>query len=407
MNSSLEKQKTLGTEYMKVWMTCEVLIEGCAPNVTVLEIRNTLKRLNHEVTLFCPSTERKHAPGDERADMRFVPTVYVRWLGNVLYQLNLGFTMLISSLGNRPDWVYTRHAIYMISPALVAKLIRVPHIVHLSGDTVDQLRGTHYHPLLVFIYALVEGLNCWLSDRVVVTTQNNKITLQRRYHLAPDRVVFIANGANTELFRPIDRSVARDQIGLEKHCVYVGFTGNLWAYEGVSHLVEAAPLVLKDVPEARFLIVGDGPTKNSLVELAKKLDVSDKFVFTGRVPYERVPMHIAALDVCVVPLNTAMCGKTGISSLKLREYLSCGRPVVGSDVIGVSDILTEAKAGTVVVPENTPQFAGAITRLLQDKALREEMGSNGRQYALEHLSWKATTESLLELYEGLRGKKTK
>lgn len=392
---------------MKVWMTCETLIEGCAPNVTVLEIKSNLKKLSHEVTLFCPSTERKHAPDDKPTDIKFVPTLNIRWLGNVLYQLTLAFDLLFSTLKSRPDWIYTRHAIYMASPALVSKLIRVPHIVHLSGDTVDQLRGTHYHPLLIAIYAMVEGIQCKLSDRVVVTTSNNKSSHERRYHLPPDKVVVIPNGANIDLFQPIDRGHAREQIGIKKDRFYVGFTGNLWAYEGVPHLIEAAPLILKEVPEAIFLIVGDGPVKNDLIEMAKRMGVSDKFIFTGCVPYEEVPIYISALDVCVVPLNTVMCVKTGISSLKLREYLACGRPVAGSDIIGVGDILREAKAGIPVIPENTPDFAGAIVKLLQDKALREVMGRNGRNYALEHLSWKATTERLIEAYTALKFKTPK
>jgi len=383
---------------MKIWMTCEKLTEGCAPNVTVLEIRNNLKKMNHEVLLFCPGTERRHAPVGE-SDIKFVPTLNIRWLGDVLYQFLLAFSMLVSCLKSRPNWIYTRFKIYMISPALISKLIRVPHIVHLSGDTVDQLRGTGYHPLFVAIYAMVEKINCKLSDRVVVTTFNNKANHQRRHRLPADRVVVIENGANTDLFRPIDIAQARKEVGIEKDCLCVGFVGNLWVYEGVPHFIEAAPMILREIPTARFFIVGDGPMKEELVELTEKAGVSDKFMFTGRVPYKTVPVYIAAMDIGVVPLDTTKCKKTGISSIKLREYLACGRPVVGSDIDGVGNVLREANAGFAVIPENTSDFAQAIVRLLRDRAPREEMGKNGRKYVLENLSWEVSTRKLVEAYE--------
>lgn len=385
---------------MRIWMTCERLTEGCAPNVTVLEIRNNLKKQNHEVLLFCPSTERRIAPAGD-SDIKFVPTVNVRWLGNVLYQFLLAFCMLISYLKSRPDWIYTRYKIYMISPVLISKFIRAPHIVHLSGDTVDQLKGTNYHPLLIAIYAMVEKINCKLSQRVVVTTSHNKVNHQRRHNLPPNRVVVIPNGANTDMFRPMNIEQAKKDVGIEKECLCVGFTGNLWEYEGVEHLIEAAPIVLAEIPKSRFLIVGDGRMKGELVEFAETIGVTDKFMFTGRVPYEAVPVYIAAMDVCVVPLNTVKCEKTGISSLKLREYLACERPVVVSDVEGTGNVVRDANAGIVVTPENIPDFAQAIVKLLKDRALREEMGKNGRKYVVENLSWEIAAKKLLEAYKTL------
>ena len=380
---------------MRIWMTCERLTEGCAPNVTVLELRNSLKKQNHEVLLFCPRTEKRYAPIGER-DIKFVPTLNIRWLGDILFQFFLAFNMLIHSVKGKPKWIYTRHKIYMISPALISKLIRVPHIVHLSGDAVDQLRGTNFHPLLVAIYAMVEKINCRLSHRVIVTTYNNKVIHEERYHLSPDRVVVIPNGANTDLFRPMNSEHAKEQVGIEKECLCVGFVGNLWVYEAVPHFIETAPIILAEKPNARFLIVGDGPMKSELMKYAETIGVSDEFIFTGRVPYEAVPVHIAAMDVCVVSLNTVKCGGTGISTLKLREYLACERPVVASDVDGTGDVVRDANAGIVVTPENIPDFAQAIIRLLKDKALREEMGKNGRKFIVENLSWDVLTKKLIE-----------
>lgn len=391
---------------MKIWMACERLTEGVAPNVTVLEIRNNLKKQHQQVLLFCPSTEKKYAsPGD--SDIYFVPTLNIRWLKEILYQFFLALSMLFSYLKSRPNWIYTRPVLTMVSPALVAKLMRIPHVLHLSGDPLDQLRGANSSPFLIGLYTVIERINCKLSHRVIVETHNNKVSYQRRHRLSHERVLFIPNGANTQLFRPSDMEQARTEIGIESDCLCVGVVANLSMDEGVQYLLEAASIILPEIPKPRFLIVGDGLMKEELMEIARKTTAPERFVFTGRVPYETVPVYIASMDVCVVPRHRARFEKTGISSLKLREYFACGRPVVGSDIAGVGDVLREANAGIPVTPENTPEFAQAIIRLLQDKALREEMGQNGRKFVLENLSWEMVARKLIEAYESAVGKERK
>ena len=391
---------------MKIWMACETLVEGCAPNVTVLEIRNSLKKQSNEVLLFCPITQRQHAsPGD--SDIYFVPTVNIRWLREVTYQFFLALSMLFLCLKSRPNWIYTRPEITMVSPALVAKVFRIPHFLHPSGDPLDQLREQNAGCFLISLYAVIERVNCKLSQRVIVETHNNKVNYERRHHLPAERVLAIPNGANTELFKPRDIEQARSDIGIESDCLCVGVVGNLSVQEGVEHLMGAATIILREIPNARFLIVGDGPVKEELMEIAQKSAAPDRFTFVGRVAYEAVPVYIAAMDVSVVPRNRARYQRTGISSLKLREYFACERPAVGSDIVGVGDVLREANAGIAVSPENTAEFAQAIVRLLRDKALREEMGKNGRRFVLENLSWDASTRRLVEAYESAAARRQK
>jgi glycosyltransferase involved in cell wall biosynthesis len=383
---------------MKIWMACETLTEGVAPNVTVLEIRSNLKKQNHQVLLFCPSTEKKYA-GPEDYDMYFVPTIKVRWLKEISYQLFLALSMLSRSLRSRPDWVYSRPVLTMISPVLVSKIIRRPHILHLAGDTVELLRTLNSSLSLRVLYEMLEKINFKLSSRVVVTTWNNKVNHQKRHYVPDERIVVIPNGANVELFRPMDIQEAREQLGVEKDCFCVGFTGNLTFYQGLPYLIESAPMILEELPHTVFLIVGDGEVKNKLVELAEKAGIADKFIFTGRVPYQSVPVYIAASDVCVAPRIRAMCEKTGISLLKIGEYLACERPMVASDIEGVGPVLRKANAGIPIPPEDPRELAQAIIKLLKDKALREEMGKNGRKFVLENLSWEVSTRKLLEAYE--------
>jgi glycosyltransferase involved in cell wall biosynthesis len=386
---------------MRIWMVCETLAEGCAPNVTVLEIRNSLRKQGHEVLLFCPAIERKQVrPGE--SGVYFVPTVLPPYLNHVFYQLSLPVVMGLSRLREKPDWIYTRPHFATIAPAVVGWLLRIPHILHLSGDPVDQLMSAKQFSLLRVPYTMLEKVNCKLSRGVVVETPNMKDIYEKRHGLRPEKVFAIANGVNTELFRPMDKEEARREMGIERDVPIVGYQGNIREHEGIDHLVEAAASVLQQVPMTRFLIVGDGPAKEHLMEIARSTGVLERFSFVGRVQYESVPAYIACMDVCVVPRNRDRFQKTGISSLKVREYLACGRSVVGTDITGIGDLLREADAGIALSPENPGELAEAVIKLLQDKSLREKMGSRGREFAVQHLSWDATARAIVGAYRAPR-----
>src|SRR5690606_2863783 len=145
------------------------------------------------------------------------------------------------------------------------------------------------------------------------------------------------------------QEICRKELGLELETPYVCFVGNLAPWQGVEYLVKAAPSILSRFPECHFLIVGDGVMKDNLLKLCRELGVEDKFIFTGVVAYDRVPLYINASDICAAPFILARNAKIGLSPLKLYEYMACGKTVVASNISGVSDVL-EASGGGILVP---------------------------------------------------------
>ena len=392
---------------MKIWMVCESLMEVKVPNVTVLEIRRNLLKLKHEVLLFCPSTEKRHAdPADK--GIYFVPTIPLRGPRELLYQLLLPVAMLLSFIRSRPHWMYVRPVITMISPPIVARVLCIPCIIHFSGDMVEILRSVRANIALRSLHEALERINVKLSTRVIVETARIASIRRDRHKVSEKKIVVVANGANIDLFTPMDKLQARKAIGIDENCFYVGFTGNLTRFQGLPYLVQAAPTVLMELPATRFLVVGDGEARNEITEMVKKMGLSDSFVLTGLVPYEKVPLYIAASDVCVAPRIRDLCEKTGISLLKLGEYMACGRPVVASDIEGVGPVLREAEAGIPVPLEDPHELAVAIVALLKDRDRREKMGEKARRYAVERLSWEMVARRLIEVYEtavGAAGRK--
>lgn len=377
-------------------MVCETLTELSVPNVTVLEIRRNLTKLGHEVLLFCPSTERKHADPDDRG-LYFVPAPGVRGPKELCYQSLLAAALIANAVWSRPDWIYVRPVITMFSPSVTGWLLRIPVITHFSGDMAEGLKSAKSGILLRSVYGLLERVNVRLSHKVVVETENTRLNREARHDSPAGKIVVIPNGANTDLFHPMDRSEARRNLGLKEKGFLVGFAGNLTRFQGLRYLVEAAPAILDKQSGTVFLIVGDGEVGDEIKGMAEKAGLSGHFVFTGRVPYEKVALYVGACDVCVAPRIRDMCEKTGISLLKLGEYMACGRPTVASDIDGVGAILREANAGIAVPLEDPNALSEAVVRLLEDGSLREQMGRNGREYVVGNLTWEMTTRRLADL----------
>jgi len=225
------------------------------------------------------------------------------------------------------------------------------------------------------------------SDKIIAVTPGIKANLESAYQIPGEKITVVPNGANTSLFKPLEQDTCRKNLGLDPETPYVCFVGNLAPWQGVEYLVKAAPSILFRYPECRFLIIGDGVMKNELFNLSRKLGIEDKFIFTGVVPYNRVPVYINASDVCAAPFILARNAKIGLSPLKLYEYMACGKPVVASDISGVADALEASKGGISVPCENPEALAEAISKLLGNQELRTDMGSKGLSYVTENYSW--------------------
>ncbi|KKH46313.1 glycosyltransferase family 4 protein [Methanosarcina sp. 1.H.A.2.2] len=226
-----------------------------------------------------------------------------------------------------------------------------------------------------------------LSDKVIAVTPGIKANLESSYNIPGDKITVVSNGANTSLFKPLEQEACRKELGLEAETPYICFVGNLAPWQGVEYLVKAASSILSRSPECCFLIVGDGVMKEELLNLSKELGVADRFVFTGVVSYDRVPVYINASDICAAPFILARNAKIGLSPLKLYEYMACGKPVVASAISGVDDVLKASEGGIPVPPENPEALAEAISKLLDNRELRARLGSKGLSHVTENYSW--------------------
>ena len=311
-----------------------------------------------------------------------------------IYTFILAF-LAIARRKQRFDIIYRRHMV-LNSEYLLAKLFKIPSVKEVNGIVADETKiSNEADSISLRIIDRIERFNMPKADKIIVVTSGLKKILQEDYGMLKDKIVVIPNGANTDLFKPMDAIKAREELGLNRSDNYICFVGSLVQWQGVEYLIESAPLVLEKCPGTRFLIVGDGQMKQELIEFAEQVGVSNRMIFTGMVPYQKIPLYMNASDVCVLPKKPM---KTGYSPLKLCEYMACGKPVVATRTDGF-EILEEFNAGVLMNPENPSEFAQAIIKLLQDPDLRVQMGENGRKYVVDNRSWESVARRVADVCE--------
>jgi len=296
----------------------------------------------------------------------------------------------------RFDVIYRRHGLYN-SERLLARLFKILCVKEVNGIWVDEERiMRHADRISLRITDRLERFSMPKADKIIVVTPRLKEVLQKDYGVPEDKIAVIRNGANIDLFKPMDVKKARAELGLSRTDNYVCFVGSLFRWHGVEYLIKSIPLILKQCPQTRFLIVGDGEMKQELIELARHTGIQDKVIFTAMVPYKKVPLYINASDVCVAPSVRERNQRSGVSPLKLCEYMACGKPVVTSRLSGL-EMIAENHAGILVEPENPLELATAIITLLKDRELGMQMGQNGRRYVVENRSWKIIAQRVAEV----------
>ena len=198
---------------------------------------------------------------------------------------------------------------------------------------------------------------------------------------AAERVHVLRNGVDLTRFRPVDREAARRALGLTRPTLLA--VGNLVALKRHALMVEALGLL----PDTDLVLVGDGPERAAIENLARRVGVAERVRLLGRLPQEQLPAVYSAADRLL--LVSTHEGWPNV----LLESMACGTPVVVSDFAGVADIVGAPDAGRVV-PDPTPQsLAAAVAEALAAPPDRAAT----RAYA-ERFDWQSTTDGQIALF---------
>ena len=215
--------------------------------------------------------------------------------------------------------------------------------------------------------------------------------------VAAQSMVKIAPGIDTDHFSPQDARELRNELGLTEKKVIVS-VGRLVHRKGQDVLIEAMPAIIRDVPEAHILMIGEGPYRSYLENRVKALEIQERVTFIGRIQYADLPRYICAGDLFVMPSRSRLAGLEveGLGIVYL-EASACGLPVIAGDSGGAPDAVLEGQTGLVVDGTSKSEVAAAVVELLLDPDRSRAMGVRGRQWIIQEWRWEIWSARFAEL----------
>jgi glycosyltransferase involved in cell wall biosynthesis len=207
-----------------------------------------------------------------------------------------------------------------------------------------------------------------------------------------EKITVIPNGVDLKFF---------DSVQAEKIPNQVLYVGRLVNFKHVDWLIEAFARVLKEVPEAKLKIVGDGPERGRLEELVRKLGLQACVTFTGLTPtYGAVTQYYKESEVFVLPSTVEG------EAIVLKEAMAAGLPLIAINIpgSGVLSLMREGENGFLIEPGRPELIAEKLVQLLRDEKLKERMGMAGRKF-VEKFDWDVIADRTLQVYqEAIRSK---
>ena len=268
-----------------------------------------------------------------------------------------------------------------VAAALLAKWFNKPLVITARGTDVN----------LIPDYALPRLWIQWAAQQASASIGVSAALVQRmrQLSLAADRLHVMRNGVDAERFAPHPLQAMRAELGLTGAPVVLT-VGNLHAHKGQRLVLEAFATLRASHPQARLVIVGDGPDRAVLSQRAAELGLADAVSLVGTVPNADLARWYSAADVLVLASS-----REGWPNV-LLEGMACGTPVVASAVGGIPEVVQSHEVGRLVAEHTGPAFAMAMLDLLAAKPDRERV----RAYA-KGFSWDHTSRDQLALFESL------
>jgi len=250
------------------------------------------------------------------------------------------------------------------------------------------------HRLLLFL----ERCSYGLADLVIVTNQSFRRLASTRGRCAPAKIVVVRNGPD---LRGFERGPAKAKLkrGAAFLAVYAGIMGTK---AGVDRVIRAAHHIVheRSRKDVHFALLGDGDCRLAMQGLARSLRVEPYVSFPGFLADQELLAWLSTADVCLAP-DPPIAVNQLCTSVKLMEYMSCGKPTVCFDL---AEAHCSAGEAAIYVKEDDPaQFGDAILELLEDPARRRRMGEAGLQRVQQELKWDTSRRLLLEAYRRLTG----
>lgn len=287
----------------------------------------------------------------------------------------------------RPDVVHTHMAKAGTVGRLAAQICRVPLIVHTYHGHVFH---SYFSPVKTRLFLTIERALGMGTHRIVVVGERQRDEIAAYGVASRDKLLPIRLGLELGQFLNAERlrGTLRGELGLGADVPLVGIVARLVPIKAHEVFLQAAAAVQQSLPDACFLVIGDGERRAELEQLAKQLGVDARFMGWRR----DMPTVYADLDV------VALASRNEGSPVALIEALAAARPVVSTAVGGVPEVVLHGETGLTVPPSDPAALAEGMLTLLRDRDLAARLGQAGRRHVYPRYDSSRLVDDMRSLY---------
>ena len=324
------------------------LAAGLRGRHQVFVATNAAGKLAHELA----KLGVKFFPVNMTHQLSFKPILQLR---NIIRRQEID---LVHSQGARADF-FARFA---------CRFAGVPNIVCTIAMPVE---GFEVGSLRKKIYRLIDRFSERYAKHFIVVSDSLKKSLTEGRGISTKRVVRIYNGVELDHYHHnLEIGHLRGRWGIPLAAPLIGAIGRMVWQKGFEYLIKAFPTILQVTPEARLILVGDGPLRKKLKDLAESLSIKDRVIFPGFI--SDIKQVLSDVDVLVIPSILE-----GLPMVTL-EAMAMSKPIVATQIQGVVEQLSDGREGILVPPKNPEALARAVLIIVQHRELSARLGAAAR-----------------------------
>ncbi len=361
--------------------------------IVATEIANNLAKLGHKVTVLTPNFDLKGEKYEPELHSNVkviqVETPSKSNLKVAARRCKSNLEKLGKEIGKRErfDFVLTIfHPFHLVPNAAIscAKYLKIPSIVKVDDAIYEKSTGIKSFQRK--IEKIMSSRALKNASSILVVNENTKQIMSSYYNLPKEKIVIVPNGVDLLFFKSEKKDFKK-----------IIFSGVMYHHRGLDVLLEAAPEIIKKIPDVKFILLGDGPEMQKLQSIVQKKNLEKHVKFEGWIDRKILPSKIADASIAIGPLKKTTVTENALP-IKVLEYMASSLPIIAKIGTLPNDVLENEHNGLFVCDAN--DLADKIIELLENPDKINAMGKNSLNM-VQKFSWEKVVNSIISIYDKL------
>jgi glycosyltransferase involved in cell wall biosynthesis len=357
--------------------------------VVITDIINKFTELGNDVTVITPDIEWNGEQFHPKINSKIkvirtkTPSQTKIKVAARRCQSNIKKTAIKIGKSEQFDFIFTIfHPFHLVPKAAVeaAKELRIPSIVKIDDAIYEKASGIK--SLQRKIEKLINAKTLRTGTKILVSNIDTKKIVINEYNVKPEKISIIPNGVDLSLFNTITK----------KNPKKIVFAGAMYYHRGLDILLEAIPIVIKKIPDAKFVLLGSGTEMDKLKKIVLENKLENSVEFKGWIKRDNIPKNISDASIGIGPLRLTDVTSRALP-IKVLEYMAVSLPVLAQKGTLPEDVLVNEKNGYFI--ENATDLAERIISLLNQPKKVENMGIESLKM-IQKFSWNNIVKNIIE-----------